>query len=164
MRTTMHVPELEGATSPLPEGQKFILRAKETKKDSKNSPPTWPLCIALYIWKEHCKGTKKGTFLSTIKGSKGTKTRANTHIPGGEAAKSSFGRVRNPSRVEREREKNFEKFTQSCPIQPPYIPPIINRTVKAREKAFQHSKKTYSILSNPTSRSLTCHVSGVRVQ
>ena len=59
---------------------------------------------------------KKGTFLLTMKGSKGMKMRVNTHVPGVKPAKSSFGRVRNPFRVERERKKTFEKFTPKCPI------------------------------------------------
>ena len=55
------------------------------------------------------KRHKKGTFLPTMKGSNGTKMRVNTHEPEVKPAKSSFGMVRNPSRVERGRKKNFEK-------------------------------------------------------
>ena len=64
----------------------------------------------------HSKGTKKGIFLPVMKGPKARKTRANMHVHGVKPAKSSFGTVRNPFRIEREREKNFEKFTQKCPI------------------------------------------------
>ena len=57
--------------------------------------------------------------------------------------------VRNPFRVERERKKNFEKFAQKCPIEPPYrAPAIINRTVKARKKAFFSCDKRVKIHEN----------------
>ena len=72
-----------------------------------------------YIERAYGKATKKGTFLPTMKGLKGTKMRVNTHVPEVKPAKSSFGRVRNPSRVEREREKNFENFIQNSPMLPP---------------------------------------------
>ena len=62
------------------------------------------------------KARKRGIFLPAMKGPKARETRANMHVHGVKKAKSSFRMVRNPSRVERELEKNFEKFTQKCPI------------------------------------------------
>ena len=44
-----------------------------------------------------------------MKGSKCTKTRANTHVTGVKPTKSLFRMVRNPSRVERERKQTSKK-------------------------------------------------------
>ena len=60
-----------------------------------------------------------------MKGLKGTKMRVNTHVPGVKPAKSSFGKVRNPSRVERKREKNFENSPKIALFSLPYIESII---------------------------------------
>ena len=106
MRASMHVPELEEAASPsLRVRNPSWEQRKRKKKTSKNSLKIALFCLP-YI--ERCKGTKKGTFLPTMKGLKGTKMRVNTHVPGVKPAKSSFKMVRNPSRVERERKKKFE--------------------------------------------------------
>ena len=62
------------------------------------------------------KAQKRGISLPDMKGPKAMKTRANMNVHGVKEAKSSFRMVRNLFRVEREREKNFEKFTQNCPV------------------------------------------------
>ena len=62
------------------------------------------------------KARKRGIFLPAMKGPKARETRANMYVHGVKEAKSSFGKVTNPFQVEREREKNFRKFTQNCPV------------------------------------------------
>ena len=67
-------------------------------------------------YREHYKAMKKSSLLPAVKGLNGMKMSANMHVHGVKPAKSSFGRVRNPSRVEREWKKTLEKFTQNCSI------------------------------------------------
>ena len=59
---------------------------------------------------------KKSSLLPAVKGLNSMKMSANMHVHDVKPAKSSFGRVRNPSQVERERKKIFEKITQNYPI------------------------------------------------
>ena len=78
-RANMHVHGVKEAKSSFRMVTNPFRVERERKKTSKNSPKNAPYSLPLY--REHCKGTKKGTFLPTRKGSKGTKMRANTHEP-----------------------------------------------------------------------------------
>ena len=118
-RVRAHVPGVKPAESSFRMVINPFRVERERKKTSKDSPKIAPYSLPLY--REHCKGTKKGTFLPTRKGSKGTKAMVNTHVPSGEEAKSSFGRVRNPTWVERKREKKLRKFHPKIAL---YGPPI----------------------------------------
>ena len=88
--------------------------------------------------KLHSKGTRKGTFLPTTKGSKGTKMGAKMHVPGLEGANSPS--LREPIlRVQREQNK-LRKFTPNMVFI--YRPPIEREHCKGTKRAlfFQPQK------------------------
>ena len=66
----------------------------------------------------HGKNTEKRHFSSCLQRPKGMKMRATTLIHGVKEAKSSFGRIRTPSRVERERDKTLKNSPKM-----PYVGP-----------------------------------------
>ena len=82
MRVGMHETELEGAALP-------SLRVRNPSREQKKRNKTFEKFTSnmafiysppIYIKREHGEGTKKGTFLPTTKGSKGTEMTANMHV------------------------------------------------------------------------------------
>ena len=97
------------------DGYKTILSRKGTEnKTSKHSPKNAPYSPPIL---ESSVKTRKVELFSNHQRVKRHEIEGkNTRLPGIKAAKSSFGGLRNPSCVEKEREKTSKKSPQNCPI------------------------------------------------
>ena len=95
MRASMHVPELEGASPSLRVRNPF----REQKKGKKNFEKFTPNMAFIYSlpYIESTVKAQKEHFSSNNERVKRHENEGNPHVPGGEAAKSSFGRVGNPT-------------------------------------------------------------------